>query len=341
MHKEQKVLRHLLLAGTALTGMAGLTGLAVPPLGAQELPTGASVTHGSVGITTPSAGRMELRQSTNSAIVSWKGFSIGETARVDIQQPSASSAILNRVTGQTPSTIAGQLNANGQVFLVNPNGIAITPSGKVQAGGFVASTLDIKDDDFLGGRYEFSGGGQSAKVENHGTVQIGPGGYAALLGGEVENTGTISVPLGKIGLGAGEMMTLDVSGDGFLSVAVPSDSATAEALIRAGGRLSADGGRIEISAATARQAARYAVNLSGVAEARTVSGQSGAIVLGGGDGGRVEVSGRLDASAPESLGQRPWYPTAWRWRPHPCRRRGPRRHFREAAPSPSRAPMSG
>jgi filamentous hemagglutinin family protein len=292
MPKEKKALRYLLLAGTALTAL---------PLAAEELPTGGKVVHGAVGISTPGAGRMAIRQSTNSAIVSWKGFSIGETARVDILQPSSSSAILNRVTGQTPSTIAGQLNANGQVFLVNPNGIAITPSGTVRAGAFVASTLDIRDEDFLARRHEFTGDGQSAAVANHGTVQIGPGGYAALLGGEVENTGTVSVPLGKIGLGAGEMMTLDVSGDGFLSVAVPSDGRAAEALIRNGGRLSADGGRIEISAATARQAARHAVNLSGVAEARTVSGRPGEIVLGGGAGGTVEVSGRIDASAPESL----------------------------------------
>jgi filamentous hemagglutinin family protein len=35
-----------------------------------------------------------------------------------------------------PSTIAGQINANGQVFLVNPNGIAITATGTVNVGGF-------------------------------------------------------------------------------------------------------------------------------------------------------------------------------------------------------------
>lgn len=292
MPKEQKSLRFFLLASTTLIAL---------PLAAEDLPTGANVVHGSVGITTPDAGRMAIHQSTNSAIVGWKGFSIGENARVDIQQPSAGSAILNRVTGATPSTIAGQLNANGQVFLVNPNGVAISPTGTVKTGAFVASTLDITDEDFLAGRHEFRGDGQSASVANHGTIEIGPGGYAALLGGQVENTGTVSVALGRIGLGAGELMTLDVSGDGFLSVTVPSDGATQDALIRHSGRLSADGGRIEIAAATARQAARRAVNLSGVVEARTVSGRSGEIVLSGGAGGAVTVSGRIDASAPDSL----------------------------------------
>src|SRR5690606_36459468 len=107
-----------------------------------------------------------------------------------------------------------------------------------------------------------------------------------------------SVPLGRIGLGAGERVTLDLSGDGFLTVALPSDSAGDEPLMTHSGRLSADGGRVEIKAATARQAARQAINLKlpGVIEARTVSGRNGAIVLGGGAGGKVAASGRLDAT---------------------------------------------
>ncbi|WP_163367843.1 filamentous hemagglutinin N-terminal domain-containing protein, partial [Enterobacter hormaechei] len=85
---------------------------------------------------------LSIQQSSQTAIVNWQGFSIGQGARVDISQPNANAAILNRVTGSTPSTIAGQLNANGQVYLVNPNGIAITPTGTVQAGAFVGSSLD-------------------------------------------------------------------------------------------------------------------------------------------------------------------------------------------------------
>jgi filamentous hemagglutinin family protein len=242
---------------------------------------------------------MAIQQSSNSAIVSWKGFSIGADSSVDIRQPSSTSAILNRVTGATPSTIAGRLTANGQVYLVNPNGIAITRSGNVQAGAFVASTLDIADDDFLAGRREFRGDGRATTVRNEGAIEIGRGGYAALLGGRVDNSGIVDVPLGRIGLGAGELVTLDLSGDGFLSVAVPPQGTTADVLIQSSGRLSADGGRIEISAATARQVARHAVNLSGVVEARTISGRSGQIVLSGGPGGSVTVSGRLDASATE------------------------------------------
>lgn len=197
----------LLLASTALVGVGTAHG--------QGLPTGGQVVSGRVTIGTPQNGTMAITQSSPSAIVNWQGFSIGQGNRVEIRQPDAQAALLNRVTGDTPSTIAGQLNANGQVYLVNPNGITITPSGRVNAeGGFVASTLGIADDDSKAGRRQFRGSGASAKVTNQGAVTVGRGGYAALIGGQVSNSGTITVPMGKVGLGSGERATLDLSGDG-------------------------------------------------------------------------------------------------------------------------------
>ena len=269
---------------------------------AQSLPDGGTVAAGNVTIAQPSNTELTISQGSNSAIVNWNGFSIGSGSAVNIYQPGQDSVILNRVTGDTTSQIHGQLNANGQVFLVNPNGIFVGPSGHVNTAGFVASTLEISDEDFLNGRYRFAGGGKSASVENAGTISIVPGGYAALIGGKVSNSGLIRVPLGKVGLGAGEKVTLDVSGDGFLQVAVPSDSddASMEALVSNSGRIEADGSIVHLKAASARDAARQVINMSGVIEARTVSGVSGAVVLGG-SGGGVAVSGRIDTSARKTL----------------------------------------
>lgn len=241
-------------------------------LAQSSLPTGGSVAAGNVSIGT-AGNTMTITQSTQNAIVNWNSFSIGPSNIVNFVQPNSSSAILNRVTGNTPSTIAGQLNANGQVYLINPNGIAITKTGVVNVmGGFVASTLNITDEDFLGGRKRFTGTGASAPVTNAGAITVGRGGYLALIGGTVTNTGKIVVPMGKVALGSGEAATLDVSGDGFMQIAVPTKAGDGEALIQQKGTIKADGGTIVIEAATAREAARNAVNLSGHTQARTVSG---------------------------------------------------------------------
>ncbi len=288
-HCRLNVLRVCLLATTAISPIAGF---------AEDLPVGGSVAAGIASITTPSASQMNINQGSQNAIINWQGFSVGEGARVDIAQPNANSALLNRVTGSATSSIHGQINANGQVLIVNPNGIQIGPNGVINTQSFGASTLGISDENFLNGNLEFEGSGASALVSNEGQIAVQQGGYAALLGGRVNNAGTIVAPLGSIGLGAGERVTLDFSGDGFLQVALPSTVEGEEALIENSGVLSANGGRVEISAATARNFARHAINLSGVAEARSVSGRSGAIVLGGGNGGIVTIDGgTLDVSA--------------------------------------------
>lgn len=287
-----------LLATTALTAP-----LWTMPALAQNLPTGASVAAGSVSITQPSATQMTITQSSLSAVVNYGSFSIGAGSSVHIQQPSASAALLNRVTGDTPSTIAGSLTANGQVYLVNPNGIAITRSGTVNVGGgFVASTLGISDTDFMNGKRTFRGNGSSSAVSNAGAIRVGRGGYAALIGGTVDNSGAIEVPLGKVGLGSGERATLDFAGDGFLQVAAPTRSGGDGALIRHSGSIKADGGSVVISAATAREAARNAINLSGHVQARSISGRSGSITIGGGAGGAVKISGRLSTESRKGKG---------------------------------------
>ncbi|WP_293855565.1 filamentous hemagglutinin N-terminal domain-containing protein [uncultured Alsobacter sp.] len=290
-----------LLASTALAGsvLAGSVLAGSTVARAAELPSAPSVAYGAVTVGPGGPGTLSVVQTSPTAIVNWQSFSIGQGGVVSIQQPSTDAALLNRVTGTTTSTIAGQLTATGQVYLINPNGILITPTGTVKAGGgFVASTLDIADDDFIAGKRTFRGTGSSRGVVHQGSIEIGSGGYAALIGGSIDSSGTITVPLGKVGLGAGEQVTLDPSGDGFLQVALPSTGLSTDTdLIRHSGRIVADGGRVEMKAATARDLARNAINLSGIVEAKTVSGRSGAIVLGGGDGGRVTVSGKLTATA--------------------------------------------
>ena len=291
----------MLFARTTLT--AALTApFLINTVLAQNLPTGGSVAAGSVVIAQPSATQLNVTQSSQSAVVNWQGFSVGQGSAVNFIQLNSSSAILNRVTGSTPSTISGSITSNGQVYLVNPNGIAITSSGTVNTGGFVASTLGISDSNFMSGNRTFMGNGASAGVSNAGTISVGRGGYVALIGGTVSNSGNIMVPFGKVGLGSGELVTLDFSGDGFLQVAMPTAAGGKGALIRNSGSITANGGSVIISAATAREAARNAVNISGQVQARSIGGRSGAIVIGGGEGGNVKVSGKLVTNSSRGKG---------------------------------------
>jgi filamentous hemagglutinin family protein len=267
--------------------------------GQTLLPQGGNVVSGQAAIGVQSANALTITQSSSRAVINWNSFSVGQNGSVNFSQPSSTAAILNRVTGSTSSTIAGQITGNGQVYLVNPNGIAITPGGSVQVGGgFVGSTLGIADGDFNAGRLVFNGNGASANVSNAGVISGARGGFVALIGGSVANSGTINVPLGKVGLGSGERATINPTGDGFLQVAIPTTATAPDgrALVDVAGNIRAAGGSISISAATAQQAVRDAVNLSGVLSARSISGRNGNIMLDGGAGGNVTVSGSLSAS---------------------------------------------
>ena len=286
-----------------ITAVSVAVTFAVAPVLAQagQLPQGGSVAAGSATIGTPHNGTLDINQSSNRAVIDWHSFSVGQGNTVNFNQPSAASATLNRVTGNTPSSIAGTINAPGTVLLVNPNGIAITKSGVVNVGSFAASTLDIKNSDFMSGNYKFTGNGNSAAVTNAGRINVSDGGFAALLGGQVANDGIITARLGKVALGSGELMTLDLSGDGFLSVAIPTKDlgkikgADGKSLITNSGKIIADGGVVELKAATAAGLLRDAVNVPGSIQANSVGVHNGRIVLGGGAGGRVRVAGRIRA----------------------------------------------
>jgi filamentous hemagglutinin family protein len=114
------------------------------------LPTGGQVVSGQAAIAVDSS-RMDVSQTTRSAIVNWNTFNIGSQARVNFNQPDSSSVVLNRVLGGNGSTILGQMTANGNVFLVDPAGIIFAPGARVDVGGLVASSLGISDSNFLAG----------------------------------------------------------------------------------------------------------------------------------------------------------------------------------------------
>ncbi|WBH18045.1 two-partner secretion domain-containing protein [Sphingomonas radiodurans] len=262
---------------------------------AQGVPTGGNVVAGSATIAT-GAGSVTVNQASQATAINWDSFSVAQGNSVTFVQPDSQSVALNRVLGNDPSSILGNLTANGKVFLVNPNGVLFGQGAQVNVGGLVASTLNISDADFMAGRYAFAGT-SGAAVLNRGTINAADGGFVALLGANVSNEGTIVARLGTVALAAGQGVTLDVAGDGLLNVMV--DTGAVNGLVSNGGMIRADGGQVLLTAHAAGQLLRTAVNNTGVIEARTIASREGKIVLlGDMQSGSVNVDGVFDASAP-------------------------------------------
>ena len=127
----------------------------LPALAMAQMPTGGQVAAGSATISEPGANQMVINQSSNRAILNWQGYSIGSEGYVQYVQPDRSAVALNRVVGSDPSSILGRLSANGQVFLVNPNGVFFGANATVDVAGIVATTMNIRDEDFMAGAYQF------------------------------------------------------------------------------------------------------------------------------------------------------------------------------------------
>lgn len=272
-----------------LTLLACSASLATSASAQETLPTGGQIVAGA-GVITASGDTMTVTQHTDRMIANWQSFSIGAGHSVDFVQPGASSVALNRVVGQDPSQILGSLDANGHVFLVNPNGIVIGRGAQVQTGGFVASTLDIENRDFLSGVHRFIGAGGA--IRNEGDLS---GNVVALISPSVVNDGTIA---GDTALAAGTNVLLDFDGDGLLSVEVTAS--TVATLVENNGLIRADGGTAILTAKGASDALRGVVNNSGTVQARTLANRNGRILLlADMDHGDTNVGGTLDASAPD------------------------------------------
>ncbi|EJL02758.1 hemagglutinin family protein [Pseudomonas fluorescens Q2-87] len=279
--------------------VVGLLGSGV--VQAAELPTGGSIVGGS-GAISQNGSHMVIDQHTGKLITQWNSFDIAADASVTFRQPSAQSVALNRVIGGgNASQILGKLDANGQVWLLNPNGVVIGKGAQVNVGGLVASSLKTSDQDFLAGKTALSGGAGAGTVLNQGTVNAAPGGVVALIGPQVGNSGTIRTPGGSTVLAAGDKVSLDFQGDGLVSVNI--DRGVLDALVRNEGHISADGGMVALSARSADAALNSVVNNTGLIEAKGLVTRGGRILLDGdSEGGLTQVAGTLDASSEHGRG---------------------------------------
>lgn len=254
-----------------------------------------SIAAGQVSIAAPTPSLTTITQTSDKALINWQSFSIATGSTVQFLQPGSSSITLNRVTGPGASIINGNLFANGQVWLINGNGVLFGAHAQVNVGGLIATTADMRDSDFLSGHYEFSkaSANPNAGIENRGAIRAAPGGSAVLAGPRVSNQGLIQADLGKVVLAGGSTFSVDFSGDNLLRFAVttPADSAQ----VSNSGTLSAQGGRVTMTARAASNVVDNVINSTGIVQATSAIEKDGEIILDAGDGA-VSVAGTLDAS---------------------------------------------
>ncbi len=296
--------------GHALLGLALWLGLLNPQI-LLAAPEGGQVVHGQAAI--QHSGATTTITAGHNAILQYQQFNIAPHETVQFVQPSASARVLNRVVGPDPSRIAGTLLANGQVYLVNPSGVLFTGSAVVNVGSLYAAAGHLANDDFLRGMDRFTN--LQGSVINEGLLR---GDNVHLFGSHVANYGTILAERGTITLAAGKDVIL-LSADGHYAVQVtPSeadDSAAGDGSASAAG--SGDGSASGATGASGTAAETPAVENAGTLHAgRSVNlyaagdafslamrNAAGALVeapeirMDGGPSGRVEVSGRLDASS--------------------------------------------
>ena len=269
-------------------------------------PTGGEVVAGSGTIVHTSPTRMDIEQGSERLGLEWQDFSIGNGEQVNFDQPSRNAIALNRVTGSKASDIRGLLTANGNVFVVNRNGVIFHRSAQVDVGGLLATTSDISNADFMAGRYRFDRNvNPNGRVVNEGKITAAEGGLVALVAPSVRNAGVIGARLGKVALGSGSRFTLDLYGDDLVGFAVDDqvaahlkglDGEAVTSRVDESGTIGAPGGRVWLTASAAKAVVDSAINLSGVVRAQTVSHEAGRIVLSGAGPGVVRVSGQVDAT---------------------------------------------
>lgn len=285
MEKKNKTISRQLKSAFA----AWAAGLYIIGTGATAyaLPEGGQVAAGQAAITTAGS-TMTIAQQTAQAIINWQNFGIGRGEAVHINQPNSQAMLLNRVVGSNPSEIFGQLTANGQVILVNPNGVFFRPGSSVDVGGLTASTLNIANEDFLKGQLRFAGDSQNPVI-NAGSITA-HNGYVNLLAKEVVNEGIIAAQTGSVNLAAGSGMSLDYNGDGKMTVAV-TDGAYQSAVTNKK-LIQADGGLVVMTASGKDALMDSAVNNSGMIQANTLGEATGHISL---TGDNIATTGAISA----------------------------------------------
>ncbi|MBT8607988.1 filamentous hemagglutinin N-terminal domain-containing protein [Polynucleobacter paneuropaeus] len=291
---RKTVMASVFLSATLLTVPSAFAAPA-----ANALPTNGQVVAGQANIS-QTGNVMNINQSTQRAVINWDSFNVGKNATVNFNQPNSGASTLNRVNGASQSMINGAVNANGQVIFVNPNGVVFGKGAEVNTGGLVATTMNIKDSDYMSGKMSFSGG-ESGKVINKGTITAnGVNGYIALMAPEVKNQGVLIANISNsntIALVSGTKVTLSFDGSQLTNITV--DASAINSLISNKHAIITNGGQVIIAANAASNLKASVINNTGTINADSITTAGGKVFL---TAGTVNQNGTVSANSQDANG---------------------------------------
>lgn len=272
-------------------------------------PTGGNIVGGSGNINQSNL-NTTINQLSNRLAIDWQTFNINSNESVNFNQPNRSSIALNRILDQNASQIHGSINANGQIVLVNPNGVFFGKNSTVNAGGLFAAALDVNSEDFMQGRLDFKAlENSSGLIINEGRLEVIDGGALVLLGQKVENRGMLVANFGTVAIAAGHDISVRFSDYENFSINInQNDLANILGLnnpsVLNTGLIQAHNGNVVL---TAKQADAIKSSINNVDNQQAFSFSSGQIIekngvvyLAGPDGdisdlGVIDVSNEMDA----------------------------------------------
>ncbi len=241
-------------------------------------PKGARVVGGTASFT--QEGNLTVITAGNHAIINYQSFNIGVGQTVQFVQPNANASVLNRVLSPNPTNIFGQLQANGNVYIVNPYGIYFQNGSVLNVGGLYAAAGKIANADFTSGRIHFTD--LQGDVRNDGVLAADN--QIALMGANVVNTGSLTSAHG---------MAMMVSGPD-----VYVGPRNGNIFVQANGAAAPSAGSVaNHGTVAAPRVLLGAGDMYSTAIVNTGLLQGRSIAVNAGKNGTATVGGRLDASS--------------------------------------------
>lgn len=257
-------------------------------------PSDGIVSAGNAQILGQGSAAVTVNQASNRVVIDWQNFDTQSHESIQFNQPGANAIALNRITSGSHTQFDGTLKANGNVIVMNRNGVVFGQTSTVDVNGFIATTADIDNDRFMQDANPVFNkpGNPDAKIINKGQITAKQAGLVGFVAPQVINDGLIQAKLGKVKLESGDRFTLDLYGDGLVEVS--ASDAINQQLVSNSGKIAAEGGIIQMTAAQARDSVDNIISNTGILQASSASQKGGVIILGG--NGKVKVQGSLQAS---------------------------------------------